>query len=95
MSAEGRRRGERHAVGKRRKIFEKDTVGHFGIITDHYLTTFRRFFPDRVQTLFQTSEQGKHVGDEYFLNSNDKVSVGMIRKGKHRQSDLPGGEDVL
>jgi phytanoyl-CoA hydroxylase len=26
------------------------------------------------QTTFSTSEQGKHVGDDYFLSSNDKIS---------------------
>jgi len=27
-----------------------------------------------LQTTFSTAEQGKHVGDDYFLNSNDKIS---------------------
>jgi phytanoyl-CoA hydroxylase len=30
-----------------------------------------------VQTTFRTEEDGEHVGDEYFLNSGDKVSLGQ------------------
>ena len=42
---------------------------------------------DPIQTTFSTSEQGKHVGDDYFLSSNDKISFFLEPSSISRSSD--------